>query len=301
MNTLCLSSGGIYGITIIGCLDYLISNNYLILENITKYVGTSVGSIISFLLTINYSIKEIKEITYNFNFNLLVPNIDLDNLFFDYGLDNINKLKTILEELCNNKINQKNISFNDLYKLTNKELIVITTNYNNGIDEGLSYKNTPELMVLDGILMSCCIPIIYKPILYNNNYYIDGAISCQLGYKYCDAKTTLCINIVLKKRSCNKLTNLIDYVNNILATLINSSVLNLVNNHNNYKIINLYSSGCNLISCVNKEEINELLMLGESYGKKFYVKEIKNKINYFENNIINSIINNIITTIENNN
>ena len=60
INTLCLSGGGIKGISYIGTLMYLESENYLDINNITTYVGTSSGSILSFFLNIGYSLKELE-------------------------------------------------------------------------------------------------------------------------------------------------------------------------------------------------------------------------------------------------
>jgi predicted acylesterase/phospholipase RssA len=61
-DTLCLSSGGVYGIAYIGVIDYLIEEKIIDLDNIKKYVGTSVGALFLFMLIIGYSIKDINDI-----------------------------------------------------------------------------------------------------------------------------------------------------------------------------------------------------------------------------------------------
>ena len=92
IDTLCFSGGGVKGFAIIGVLEYLEKNNNLDILLIKNYVGTSCGAIISFLLSINYSINEIKEFILNFNFNILINDIDIDNIFINYGIDNGNKI-----------------------------------------------------------------------------------------------------------------------------------------------------------------------------------------------------------------
>ena len=51
-DTLCLSSGGIYGLSYIGALDYLINEKILNLNNIKNFAGTSIGSVILFFIII---------------------------------------------------------------------------------------------------------------------------------------------------------------------------------------------------------------------------------------------------------
>ena len=56
-TNLLISGGGIYGIMILGIIKYL--QEYNILDNIKKYLGTSVGAIICLLLNIKYYINYI--------------------------------------------------------------------------------------------------------------------------------------------------------------------------------------------------------------------------------------------------
>ena len=49
-DTIVLSGGSIHGIIVLGCIQYMIDNN--ILNKINIYIGTSIGSIIAYLLAI---------------------------------------------------------------------------------------------------------------------------------------------------------------------------------------------------------------------------------------------------------
>src|SRR3989304_6623420 len=59
INTIILSGGGIGGLAHIGALQYL--STVIDLNNITTYVGTSVGGIICTLLCIGYKLNEIRD------------------------------------------------------------------------------------------------------------------------------------------------------------------------------------------------------------------------------------------------
>ena len=81
INKLVISAGGINGYIFIGILKYLNEKGYL--NNITKYIGCSVGSILCFLLSINYSIEEIEKIFLSLDVNDLLNEFNI-NLFIKY-------------------------------------------------------------------------------------------------------------------------------------------------------------------------------------------------------------------------
>ena len=56
-DTLVLPGGGIKGLILLGGVQYLIDNYYM--KNIKNFVGTSIGSIIGYLLIIGYTPIEI--------------------------------------------------------------------------------------------------------------------------------------------------------------------------------------------------------------------------------------------------
>ena len=58
-DTICLSGGGIKGFSFIGALDYLQNKSFIDINKITNWVGTSAGSIVSYLFTLGYTIHEI--------------------------------------------------------------------------------------------------------------------------------------------------------------------------------------------------------------------------------------------------
>ena len=96
IDTICLSGGGIKGFSFIGVLEYLEQKKIINFSLIKNYVGTSIGAIISFLLSLKYSVFELKEFILNFNFSVLINNINIDNFFCNYGIDDGNKIMYII-------------------------------------------------------------------------------------------------------------------------------------------------------------------------------------------------------------
>ena len=68
-DTICMSGGGVKGLSFIGTIEKLIKIKYINISNIKKWVGTSVGAIIAYLFCLNYSIQEIKVFIINFDFS----------------------------------------------------------------------------------------------------------------------------------------------------------------------------------------------------------------------------------------
>tara|TARA_B100000900_G_C20423811_1_gene652051 strand:- start:244 stop:927 length:684 start_codon:yes stop_codon:yes gene_type:complete len=104
-------------------------------------------------------------------------NFDLNDMFINNGIFNNNDIKLFLKSCLYYKYKLNDISFIDLYKKTNIKFIVKVYNLSLHKSEYLSYKNNPNMSVIDAIQISTCIPIIFKPIKYNNYYYVDGGIS----------------------------------------------------------------------------------------------------------------------------
>ena len=138
INTLIISAGGINGYTFIGILKYLNENK--LLNNINKYIGCSVGSILCFLLSINYSINEIENILLNLNVNDLLNDFDL-NFFIKYhSIYNNFKIVNFFKKLLVDKGINENITLIEHYNLFNKKLYIISSNVSNNICEYLYYK-----------------------------------------------------------------------------------------------------------------------------------------------------------------
>lgn len=180
-DELVLSSGGVKGISLVGALKKL--SNYYPINKIKYYTGCSIGSFILLLLNIDYTVDEIKDIFLKINFGNF-QECKIINLFEKCGLDEGLKFVNLLRAVMINKNYNFNITFKELYELTNKILTITVVNITKGIIEYQNYMTSPELSVILSIRMSCSIPILFAPILYNNSYYVDGALLEPFPYFY---------------------------------------------------------------------------------------------------------------------
>ena len=64
----------------------------------------------------------------------------------------------------------------ELYNITKKKFISTTVCINSKEVIYISHENYPDLRISDAVRMSSCVPFYYKPVIYKNNYYVDGGL-----------------------------------------------------------------------------------------------------------------------------
>tara|TARA_B110000967_G_C18750612_1_gene492623 strand:- start:58 stop:948 length:891 start_codon:yes stop_codon:yes gene_type:complete len=176
---LVISSGAHKIIKQFSTIYTLIENKFIDLNNIEKIYGTSSGSIIALILSLKLDIKIVYDYLLNRPWEKLYK-IDTDRLLNSYnnnGIFNIDILLKSLEPLLKLIKLQDNFTFKDIYEYSGKQLNFYATNCNDLNTEEFSYKKTPNFSVMKAVYMSCSIPLIFKPIKYNNIFYLDGALS----------------------------------------------------------------------------------------------------------------------------
>jgi len=206
IKTLCFSGGGVKGIAFVGALDRLLEKNIFCLSDIKCYVGTSIGSILSFLLNLGWNIHEIKDFVLNFNFNKLTSEINSISFFQKFGIQDGDRLQLLLVKFLESKLNVKDITFEELYNKTNKKLLIIGTNLTKSEEVVFSYKNTPNFSVILALRISVSVPIIFTPIEYENQFYVDGGIVNNFPLNHCSKKSTF--GFYIKNSYDNKITSI---------------------------------------------------------------------------------------------
>ena len=173
-DTLVLPGGGVKGFIILGALQALKDFNFL--QNLTKFVGTSIGSAISYLLILGYTPIEIVLTIYKHGWLEKTHNYNLVSLINGEGATSFDFITKILETMTLEKCG-KFFTLLTLKEQLNKTLICVTYNMTQCKTEYLSYENYPDLPCLTAIRMSCNIPLIFDRFKYMDSYYIDGGFT----------------------------------------------------------------------------------------------------------------------------
>ena len=184
---LSISGGDVSFFSILGVIKELKNNHKYNIDNIEEIYAISAGSWISLFLCLkinfdtilNYFIERPwnKLITFNTN-NIL-------DLYDNIGIFNIDVLYEIFKpllKLCNLNTD---ITFKELYEYSNIKLNIYATKYNDLSLCKFNHETEKDMKVIDAIYTSSSIPILFKPLKYNGNYYIDGGYNCNYPINFC--------------------------------------------------------------------------------------------------------------------
>ena len=258
INKLVFSGGSTKGISYIGIIKGLEEKN--LFKDIKTFAGTSIGAIFSFLLAIEYDYYSLNSIVTSTDIEKLCKINKMSSYGFDDGINLVSKIK----ELMDNKNIKYDITFRELFKLTNKRLIITVTNLTLKKAEYLDYKRTPDMKVLVGLRMSFSVPIVFKPIIYDGCYYVDGGLVDNLPVSIFKNKDKcLCVYIdsdFVINSTVNYLMSLFDFI----GSTKNIKEMNLKN------IITLnITMGCTNFK-FSRDEIDKFIKYGYLMFNEWY-------------------------------
>ena len=253
IDTLLISGGGTKGNIIIGSLKALTENNIIKNDysNLKNIISCSVGSIIAFFICCGLTPSTIFKLSNNINYNKLINYNDLDNLLFENGLFKNDKIVNVINTTLYKLYGVYDLTLLNFYKLTNIKFISKVYNLNEKKSEYISYKTNPDLKLSILIKMTTCIPILFKPVIYKNKYYIDGGMEGSFVDNITNSDKYIGIYIYNKNKdiySLNKNNNFINYLFNV----INAITYRKVENSN--KIIYVYNKNNSFVDFEIKKE-----------------------------------------------
>jgi NTE family protein len=223
-DTLVISGGAVKGLFLLGAIQALIDAKLAL--NITTYVGTSVGSIIGYLLCIGYTPIEI--IVYVCTHHL-IEKLQSFNLVSvvnnEGGAISYHHINETLEKLTVEKIG-KFVTLGELKAKYGRKLYCVTYNISTDKTEYLSWENHPDMPCLVALRLSSNIPLIFDKYKYMNSYYVDGGISDNFPVKFAESVGRKVIGLVLNEPSVpyTNQTGLIEYIFKLLQIPISQSI-----------------------------------------------------------------------------
>tara|TARA_X000000950_G_scaffold42032_2_gene46398 strand:- start:23843 stop:24724 length:882 start_codon:yes stop_codon:yes gene_type:complete len=181
IKNLVISGGGLNGLIFLGIIKKLLDDKYLDLNNIKTIYGASIGSLIGVILCLKLDYNDIINYFIERPWHKVINKLDLNsssliNFFSDKGLIDDKLIKIIFSNLLKAVDLDEDITFLDLYKYSNKHLIISSVNVNTFTLDEFSYKKTPHMKIIDGIYCSSSLPLIFKPKYINGSYYIDSGL-----------------------------------------------------------------------------------------------------------------------------
>jgi predicted acylesterase/phospholipase RssA len=240
-DTLVVSGGSIKGLTALGSIQYLYDN--FLNEKLEKFIGTSCGSIICYLLSIGYTPVEI--IVYICTHHLIekIQEFNLLDMINGNGATSYHYINDMLEKMTLDKIGRL-ITLGELKEKYKKIFICVTYNITLDKTEYLSWENYPELPCLIAIRMSSNIPLLFDTFKYMDNYYLDGALKDNFPLEKAQEIGSKVIGIVLRSKEPppdNPSNKMLEYFFGIISLFIKDNTdIQITKKNEKTTIINLY-------------------------------------------------------------
>ena len=248
--------GGVKGVGFIGALEALEKNR--VLHNIKNIAGTSAGGGFAALYAIGYRNKELRDITFRLDFNKFKDDSygfirDTRRILGGFGLYKGDAIKVFYEDLFYKKTRVRNITFRRLYEMTGKKLILTGTCINDKCIKYFSVDTTPNMPIADAVRITVSIPLVFKPVLHDNKYYVDGGLLSNFptecfDHSDTDGRRTVnnkTISVRLDtesefKKSEVKIDSFFSFINEIMDTILkNAYKTNYATDEDTRKIIKI--------------------------------------------------------------
>lgn len=173
IETICIGGGGFVGYAYYGALKYLHEHN--LLNHCHTYIGTSAGAALALVFSASFS-DAIKHEMLDCISSIFCEN-DLDLLDFHTNWGVCNKL-TLMSTFNNalKKMYHENITFKELYDITQKKLVITAVNLCKQCSVHFSYETYPNLKIIDALEASINIPFVMTKKIIDNDVYCDGCL-----------------------------------------------------------------------------------------------------------------------------
>ena len=218
ITALVCSGGGMQGVASIGAIQSLQQRG--LLKACHVYAGTSIGSVIAAICALNRDIAETvnsRMIHHEFQNHWNILNIDVA-----LGVDSGRGIREWIQQLFPSKI-----TFQDVYDMYERTLIVCATNLNCRSAEYFNRHTHPDMDIRIALLLSCSVPVLFAAPLYKGCRYNDGCITdnfpVQEALRHAPTGYVLGVNLVSEETAtaaCAANVNFQTYMTSLLESMI---------------------------------------------------------------------------------
>lgn len=262
LDTLILSGGSTKVSVYIGIFRALFEKKLITnsLDGISHIVTCSIGMLFAIYILLDIPLHVQEEAVLNADFTKLLDmdNLDIQNLLSDNGLFKNDKVAGLVRGVLQHKYNKDDLTLKELYDIKPILLTVKCVNVTKGCNEYINKNTNPDLSILTLLLMTTAIPIFFKPVKYNDCFYVDGGLTG--GYPIEIVKDNylgFLMNVDDEKKEINTGISFLDYIINLTKVK--------VINYDNYPVKYNIRYSCNLHFSEFNVPINkkkELIQLG---------------------------------------
>lgn len=187
-------SGGSYGgLIYYGLVKELMKQGAIDLSNIETLYGTSVGTYLIVFLLLDYDWETIDDYLIKRPWNTIFT-LNAEHIVKSLqtgGILDKKPIYSVFEPLFKGKDIPLNITLQEFYEKTQKEVHFFTTDLQELETVDLSHKTHPDWKLIDAVYASGSLPIIFEPhyVEETEKIYLDGAVLLNYPINRCLADT----------------------------------------------------------------------------------------------------------------
>jgi predicted acylesterase/phospholipase RssA len=184
---LIIAGGGPIGLQFFGVLEHLNKEGFWKLEDIETIYATSIGTMISVFISLNYDWETLKTYIVGRPWNdvFKLNGKQIFDAFYNKGLFSKKVFESTFKPLLEAKDLSLNVTLKEFYEYTKIEFHLYTFEQNTFKTVDLSYKTHPDLSLIQAVMMSCAIPGLFMPTCIDDCCYIDGGVMANYPLGYC--------------------------------------------------------------------------------------------------------------------
>jgi len=187
---LVISGGGISAFKLIGCFDVLLKENYFTLSQLESIYGTSAGAIIGTVLALGYDWNIVVDYFIKRPWKD-VMNINVQTILDAYGkrgLFDKKLLETIFKPLFDAKDISLQITMKEFYEFCKIDMHFFSLELNRYKIVDISHATHPDLSLITALQMTSCMPVLFAPVIDDENCYVDAGCIANYPLDFCIEK-----------------------------------------------------------------------------------------------------------------
>jgi len=261
LKNVIFSGGGFKGWAYIGSIRALKEN--IPFENINQIIGVSCGSIFSLFYLLQLDNYYLLEYFLNVDLKKYID-IDIDSVISNQSLLEGKKMKLLILDIIKDKITEET-TFKELYNKTGILYTLGTFCIKDMKVEYLNKDTTPDISVLDGIMASCALPLLFPAYKINDKLYYDVGFCNNCPCNLVNIENTLAFDLTIDRSDH---TNI--YLFSLFFEMMNllNKQYNNTNNENTFKLLDIRFKDQFINLSQTKDDIFNIYMCGYKNTKK---------------------------------
>ena len=181
-----ICGGGPTGLMSYGAAKHLAQQGFWSHDTIETIYGTSIGSLIGAMLCLKHEWSTLDDYIIKRPWEkVIVESLEMFELFSCKGMAKLKLLDDVMRPLLESKDLTLAITLSEFYEYSRISLHVFAVDLNTFKKVQLSHATHPAMPLMDAIKMSCCMPMLFQPIIRDGCCYIDGGIMVNYPLREC--------------------------------------------------------------------------------------------------------------------